>query len=192
MNFIRTDKLAFDPRPQMGRIFVDGFYQWLKHFSKDKEKLTGALSHIFILDCFYTAVQSDEIASITACTDGTTPPIKLDRKTICNSLGLFRGIIAYIMLKKHLMIYRYPFEFPQNTGSIEFVATAIKYRGKGAAAQLLEHVMNIMPYDEYILEVADTNTSAVRLYSKLGFSAFRRAPAPKNSGFNYFMYMRKR
>ena len=47
-----------------------------------------------------------------------------------------------------------------------------------------------MSYNEYILEVVDANTSAIRLYEKLGYVEFARKPAPKKSGFNYFVYMK--
>jgi hypothetical protein len=83
MEYKKANELSFDPRPQMGRIFVVGFYQWLKYFSKDKNKLEQALTHMFILDYFYVAAEDGKIAAITACTDGKTPPIKLDKKTLC-------------------------------------------------------------------------------------------------------------
>jgi ribosomal protein S18 acetylase RimI-like enzyme len=47
-----------------------------------------------------------------------------------------------------------------------------------------------MHYSEYILEVADTNTPAIRLFEKLGYKEFTRKPAPKKSGFSHFVYMK--
>jgi len=89
------------------------------------------------------------------------------------------------------MTHVYPFELSSQTGSIEFVATAPEHRGKGAAFGLLEHVMDAMPYTEYVLEVADTNISAIRLYEKLGFNEFKRITGPRGGSFKYFVYMRK-
>lgn len=191
MDFSRANELSFDPHPQMGRIFVEGFYQWLKYFSKDKEKLSRAMAHIFILDCFYLAVEGDKIAAITACTDGKSPPVKLDKKTLCQTLGFIGGRMAYMMLSKHLVSHPYPFEIMPQTGSIEFVATAPEFRGKGAAFGLIKHLMNAASCSEYVLEVADNNTAAVKLYEKLGFTEFKRTPAPKQGGFEHFLYMRK-
>lgn len=191
MEFLRADELSFDPRPQMGRIFAEGFYQWLKYFTKDKEKLSRAMAHIFILDHFYLAVEGDKIAAITACTDGKSPPVKLDKKILCQTLGFVAGRMAYMMLSKHLVNHPYPFEVMPQTGSIEFVATAPEFRGKGVAYGLIEHIMNAASYREYILEVASNNTSAIRLYEKLSFVEFKREPAPKQGGFEHFLYMRK-
>ena len=90
------------------------------------------------------------------------------------------------------MEHTYPFEFPAETGSIEFVATAVEHRGKGAAFGLIEHIMAITRYKQYILEVADNNTAAIRLYEKLGFKEFKRTPSlHKRAGFDYFLYMKK-
>lgn len=191
MDFLRANELSFDPRPQMGMIFAKGFYQWLKYFTKDKDKLARTLTHMFILDYFYVAVEGNKIAAITACTDGKTPPIKLDKKTMCKMLGFIAGRIAYVMLTKHLVNHKYPFDVFTQTGSIEFVASAAEFRSKGAAHGLITHIIDATPYSEYILEVADNNTPAVRLYEKLGFVEFKRTPAPKGGGFNHLVYMRK-
>jgi ribosomal protein S18 acetylase RimI-like enzyme len=191
MEYFKADKLMFDPRPQMGRIFVEGFYQWLKYFSKDKEKLALALEHIFDLSHFYVAAQGDEVIAVTACTNGKSPPISLDRKVLCKVLGLVSGQMAYTMLNRYLVNHPYPFEVEPQTGSIEFVATAPGHRGKGAAFGLIWHVMEATPYDGYVLEVADNNTPAVQLYKKLGFVEFKKVSAPKKGGFDYLLYMRK-
>jgi ribosomal protein S18 acetylase RimI-like enzyme len=192
MEFVKADQLNFNPRPRMSRIFTEGFYQWLHYFSTDKEQLAQAFEHIFDLSRFFTAVHNNEIAAISACTDGKTPPVQLEKKILRRTLGLIRGSIAYTMLKKHLVEHSYPFELSPRTGSIEFVAAAPEYRGQGAAHGLIAHIMNVMPCTEYVLEVADTNTAAVRLYEKLGFREFKRVqnPAAKNSGFNFFVYMK--
>jgi ribosomal protein S18 acetylase RimI-like enzyme len=70
------------------------------------------------------------------------------------------------------------------------VATAAAHRGKGVSFDLLKYIHETMPYSEYILEVADTNASAIRLYEKLGYVEFTRKPAHKKSGFNDFVYMK--
>jgi ribosomal protein S18 acetylase RimI-like enzyme len=49
-------------------------------------------------------------------------------------------------------------------GLIEFVATSDRYRGQGVATTIINHIINTTPYKEYALEVADTNTNAVKLY----------------------------
>ena len=39
-------------RNEISSIFVDGFYKWIKFFSKDKEVLKKAFAHMFNLDAF--------------------------------------------------------------------------------------------------------------------------------------------
>ena len=188
------NELSFDPRPQMGKIFAEGFYEHgLKHFSKDKGKLARATEHIFVLDGFYAAVEGEEIMAFIGCTDKKPPPIKLDIKILRRELGFFRGSLANWGLNKFSVNHKYPFEMSPQTGSIEFVATATEHRGKGVARGLLSHVMENLPFTEYVLEVVDTNTPAMRLYEKLGFKEFKRTPSlsPKRSGFNYFVYMKR-
>jgi len=63
----------------------------------------------------------------------------------------------------------FPFEKTPHTGSIEFVATAPKRRGKGTAHGLLLYVMEMLPYEEYVLEVVIHNAPAVKLYEKFRF-----------------------
>ncbi|MDR0382293.1 MAG: GNAT family N-acetyltransferase [Oscillospiraceae bacterium] len=193
MRYLPADALDFDAREQISRVFVVGFYQWLKYFTKDVELLTRALAHMFDLSKFQVAVEGGTIAAITACTDGVKPPIRLDKAELRRHLGLVRGLLAYSMLKTNLQEHGYPFEIPPRTGSIEFVATAPEFRGKGVAFALIEHVMKTCGYVEYVLEVADTNTVAIRLYERLGFKEFHRVPEkhPKQSGLNNYVYMKR-
>ena len=190
MDLTRTDKLTYDPRPQLSRIFVEGFYTWLKHFSKDKDKLAKVFAHIFKLEYFYAAHENGTIMAMTACTQGF-PPIELKKDVFVELLGFFRGRFAYFMLKKHMIRNSYPFNLAKTTGSIEFVTTAREHQGKGIARELITFIMEDNPYTSYVLEVADTNAGAVHLYTKLGFKEMMRMKAPKRSGVNFYLYMRK-
>ena len=192
MDYIKANELPFDPRPQMGRIFVEGFYQHgLKHFSKDKVKLAKALEHMFDLDYFQVAVENEEIMALIGCTAKKPPPVRLDKKILVQELGFIRGRFAYFGLNKYLVNHTYPFELSPQAGSIEFVASSPEHRGKGVTFGLLSHVMDSLSYSEYVLEVVDDNTPAIRLYEKLGFSEFHRIPGPRGSGIKHFVYMRR-
>lgn len=130
---VKANKTDLDVRKQMGEIFADGFKQWLGYFSKDKNVIAKAFSHMFMLDQFYVAIRNNEVAGVAACTDGKTFSVKLNNKELRKHLGYFKGIMAGIFLKKE---FEAPYEnFPPNTGSIEFVGTAKKFRGQGIASQ---------------------------------------------------------
>lgn len=184
---IKADQTELDVRAQMGNIFADGFTQWLGYFSKDKNVIAKAFDHMFILDQFYVAVRDEEVAAVAACTDWKSQSVKLNKKELRKHLGFFKGSIAGIALKKE---FEAPYEnLPLHTGSIEFVGTASKFRGQGAASQLIRHIIENTPYEDYVIdEVADTNRPAMRLYEKMGFEEYRRKPMPpkaaKKSGIN--------
>jgi len=191
MEYLKATNLTFDPRMQISALVVDAYYDLIEHFKKDIMKITKALAASLLLEYFYVAVENGEVAAIVACKENKPPPVKLDKKVFVKYLGLIMGNIAYPVINKHMMEHRYPFELPARTGSIEIVATAAKYRGRGIAQDLAEHVMNALPYEDYVLEVVDTNASAIRLYQKMGFREIMRTDAPKRAGFNHFVYMKK-
>ncbi|RBP96061.1 acetyltransferase (GNAT) family protein [Cytobacillus firmus] len=191
MNIIRANEAKGKIRNEMSVIFVDGFYQWLNYFSKDKAKLYRTFAHMFNTEVFYTAAADNHIASIAACTNNT-PAVRLKYSEFRKHLGLIMGSIAYIILKKEFEKKQYPFQISENMGAIEFVATSVNYRGQGVAAELLKSIMDSASYDEYVLEVADTNTNAIKLYEKLGFAEFMRIPQKhsERSGVNHLVYMK--
>ncbi|WP_195575147.1 GNAT family N-acetyltransferase [Paenibacillus sp. 1001270B_150601_E10] len=192
MKIIRASELEHDTKMEISAIFVDGFYQWLTFFSKDKAKLTKAFSHMFNLEVFYVALIDNEIAGITACTDGKVSSVYLERKEFINSLGFLRGTIAYLVLKQQFEKKAYPFEIAAGMGMVEFVAVSIKNRGQGVAAAMMKYIFDHTSYREYALEVADTNTNAVKLYEKMGYTEFMRVKQKnsKQSGVNALVYMK--
>ncbi|MCJ8007207.1 GNAT family N-acetyltransferase [Lederbergia wuyishanensis] len=191
---VNADTVDFDVRKQMSEIFSEGFSQWLVFFSKDKNKIAKAFAHMFVLNQFYVAIaNNNKIAGMTACTDGADRSVRLNKKELRKHLGLFKGSMAGLFLKKE---FEAPFEeFPPNTGSIEFVGTASEFRGQGVASQIIKHIIENTPYIDYVIEeVADTNTSAMNLYNKLGFEEYKRKPLPeiraKKIGINNFLSLK--
>ena len=181
-----------DASIQISQIFVEGFYQWLKFFSKDKEKLINAFKHIFNLDVIYVAVIDDKIAGMTACNDGKEKTIHFNKKELKEYLGFLMGNITYYVLRKEFITKTYPFPITVGMGSIEFVATSTDHRSKGVATSIMKHIFENTSFKDYVLEVADTNTNAVNLYTKLGYKEFMRIKEKhsKQSGINYLVYMK--
>jgi hypothetical protein len=77
---LKADKIDLDVRMQMSGIFAEGFSQWLGYFSKDKNKIAKAFAHMFVLNQFYVAIVNDKVAGMTACTDGKTLSVRLNKK----------------------------------------------------------------------------------------------------------------
>ena len=188
----RADMHETDPRAKISEIFVAGFYQWLRYFSKDRQKLAGALAHMFNLDVFYIGVTDGQIAGIAALSGGDRPAVTLDRKEFRKHLGFIRGSIACKVLKGEFMDKKYPIEHKPGTAYVEMVATSPEFRKKGVAGAIITYFFSLPGYSEYVLEAADTNENAVRLYEKLGFREFSRVEMKhkKQSGINFLLYMK--
>lgn len=176
ISVIRADQAEFDVRGGMSQIFAEGFTQWLGFFSKDTDPIAAAFAHMFLLDQFYVAVSEENVVvGIAACTNGISHSVRLDGKELRKHLGLYKGTLAGIFLKKE---FEAPYiDFPSGAGSIEFIGTSAQYRGKGIATQLVQHILEHTPYQMYLIEeVADTNIPAMKLYHKLGFEIYRSRP----------------
>lgn len=195
LKIIKADRIDkdIDVRNQMAEIFAEGFAQWLVYFSKDKNILAKAFAHMFVLDQFYVAMVDNKVAGMTACTDGNSLSVRLNKNELRKHLGFIKGIMAGIFLKKE---FESPYkDFPPKTGSIEFVGTASEFRGKGVASQMIQHIIQNTPYHDYLIEeVADTNIPAMRLYEKLGFKEYKRKSIPekiaKENGINNLLSLR--
>jgi len=193
---VKANELAGNIRPAMSLIFVEGWYDSLKMLCKNKTKLSRAFEHIFKLENFYVASVDSQIVAFIALSnrEHDRRVVQFDKQTLQKNLGLIRGHLMYSALNKAMITKQYPFEIAKNTGVIEFVATLPEARGKGLARQLIEYGIVENEYQNYILEVADTNRSAISLYEKLGFREFEREKSDypkKYSGFEWYLYMEK-
>ncbi|MFT9847788.1 GNAT family N-acetyltransferase [Aneurinibacillus sp. REN35] len=152
---------------------------------------------MFILHQFYVAIVNGNVVGMTACTDGRSLSVKLNKQELRKHLGFFKGRVAGILLKKEFEAL--PADFPPHTGSIEFVGTAYEFKGQGVASQIIQHIFENTPYNDYVIEeVADTNIPAMKLYKKLGFEEYKRKPLSekmaKKTGINNLVslkYMKK-
>lgn len=190
----KADQLGMDARVQMSRIFAEGFSQWFGYFSKDKEQIARAFAHIFNLEQFYVAVAGDKVAGMAACTDGTSLSVKLNKKELREHLGFYKGSLAHMFLKKE---FETPLANPSPVKcSIEFVGTALEYRGQGVGSLIIRHILEATPYREFLIEeVADTNIPAMRLYEKMGFKEYKRTTIPPKKagkiGINHIVSLKQ-
>jgi ribosomal protein S18 acetylase RimI-like enzyme len=175
-------------REAIVEILIDAFYDTkLSYLSSSKSRLRSAYSGSFIFDFIWVAMLDDEIVgAITLVPFGETSLV-LVKKNIIRSLGIVKGNFV-CFVRKHLL--KLPFQMDSNTGNIEFLATNSKYRGQGIATVLLRHVIENSFFEHYILDVADTNTAAIKLYKKLGFIEFKRKRFLPYSGIGQIVYMK--
>lgn len=187
----RADELGESARAGICAVFVDGFGEYLDYFAKDRTALVEAFAHMLVLDLFYVAMIDGQPAGIAACTDGQQLSVRHDRTILRQRLGFVKGTIADF-------VFRRAFQKPWATttdgvASVEFVATAAEYRGRGVATAVLNHLLALPQYHEYVLEdVADTNAPAIAVYEKLGFREFRRKKVrhTRRTGINYYVSLK--
>ncbi len=188
---IRIRRMAdyeYDVRYEAASVFADGYYKDLSFFTKDREKLITAFMNTLNPDVFYLAEMDGTIAGILACSDNRQRAMHINKTAMINGLGLIMGNMAYYLLNRE---FNTPLTCPEDTAYIECAATSESARGKGVCTALCRYVMEELPYRQFILEVADTNDAAYRLYTKLGFSEFKRKNEkyPKLKGLNQRIYM---
>ena len=185
----RMTDYGHDVRYEVAGVFVDAYYDDLSFFTKNKEKLKTAFKDTFCADIFYLAEMDGIIVGMLACANNKQRAIPADKTGMKKGLGFVMGNLAYYLLKKE---FNTPLTYSEDTAYIESVATSEAAQGKGVCTALFKYVMKELPYRQYILEVADTNQNAYRLYKKLGFVEFERkgVKRPKLKGFNEIIYMK--
>ena len=193
MEYQKSSDLQPNARLEISRIFVEGFYEWFKYFSKDKNKLISAFSDAFVWERFYVAIENGKIVGMAALTNGKEAVVITNKKTLRKHLGIIRGSIAKFFLKKEFEKHSYPFDMCADTDSIEFVAVEKEHRGKNIAGQLMHYIVQNSSKNRFVLEVASSNTPAIRAYEKFGFVEFFTTNlSPKEqkyAGFEKYIYM---
>lgn len=117
--------------------------------------------------------------------------LRFDKHGLCRLIGRLKGRLLYPFLQRE---FHSRIHIGDNEGYIEAVATDPQFRGMGVATGLLNHVMNVTPYEIFSLEVMDTNATAIQLYEKQGFVIYKIKKQRffrKLLGFNARYYMRK-
>ena len=194
MEYQKSSNLQPNTRLEISRLFVEGFYKWLKYFCKDKNKLMAAFSDAFIWEHFYVAIENSKIVGMAALANGKEAVVIPNKKTLRKHLGFIRGSIAKFFLKKEFEEHSYPFDICSDTDSIEYVCVDKDYRGKNIAGQLLEYIIQESSKNHFVLEVASSNAPAIRAYEKFGFvEFFTTSLSPKEqkyAGFEKYIYMK--
>ncbi|GAA4613494.1 GNAT family N-acetyltransferase [Saccharopolyspora hordei] len=187
----RAADLGESYRRPITEVFVDGFGPDFSFFSNDPRTLTDALAHALVLDVFHVALVDGEPGVIAACTDGRQRSLRCDPAELRRHLGPVKGTVAGAVFRRTFTeALPHPVE---GTASLEFVASATRFRGQGVAKALLQHLLALPQYREYLLvEVAGTNEPALRLYEKLGFREYARTKVRHTrwTGIHHYVSLR--
>ena len=192
MAVVDVRKMGDDAEAQRlaAAVFVEGYYKDLSTLCKDKNRLINAFAGGFNADVCYIAAVDGEVVGLAACSNNKGRALQLDLKRMRRGIGFFKGSLAYAFMHKE---FHAPLTgYADNAAYIECVATAPQARGKGVATSIMQFILNKLPYNEYILHVADTNPTAQSIYNKLGFTEFdrKKESLAKIKGVNYQIYMK--
>jgi ribosomal protein S18 acetylase RimI-like enzyme len=169
----RGDVLGEEYRRRITEVYVRSFAADFVAFSRDTGTLADAFEHMLLLDRFYIALVDGEPAGLASLTEGDQTLFAPRWREIRRHLGLVRGLLGYVVIRKWFMAASDAAR--PGLAEIGFVATEPAYRGRGVATALLQHLLALPGYSEYVLEdIKDTNAPALGLYAKLGFTVYKR------------------
>lgn len=185
------DELGEDYRRSITAVLVHGFAEDFAFFSSDPEQLTAAFAHMLILERFVVALVDGEPAAIASVTSGDQECFAPRLPEFRRHLGLLRGTIGYPVVRSQFL--GAPDEARDGLAEIAFVATDPAHQGRGVGTALMQHIISLPGYDEFILrEIKDTNTPALSLYRKFGFTEYQRRPVrfARRAGFGRYLSLR--
>ncbi|GGK93505.1 GNAT family N-acetyltransferase [Nocardia jinanensis] len=188
---VRGDELGEDYRRRVTEVYVRGFAEDFVAFSRDTGKLADAFEHMLLLERFYIALVDGEPAGLASLTEGDQTLFAPRWREIRRHLGPARGLLGYVVIRRWFM-RAYDGARP-GLAEIGFVATEPAYQGHGVATALLRHLLAHPGYREYVLEdIKDTNAPALSVYTKLGFTVYKRRKArfARRAGFSELLSMK--
>ena len=186
----RIRKAESGDRHQIARTIAYSFEKDFSGIAKDMERFAKVLESGVDVNRFIVAEQDDKMVGIIACADCAGRVVTPSRKDCRKHLGFIRGSIAFMVLKEEFL---QPLTYPPTTGCIDIVGVLKESRGKGIAKALLKEAIDMNPkYTEFVLNVTDINTSAIKLYEGFGFVEYERVPYrfAKQAGFKAKIYMK--
>ncbi|GGM53744.1 hypothetical protein GCM10011608_43310 [Micromonospora sonchi] len=187
----RGDELGEGYRRRITEVYVRSFAADFVAFSRDTGKLADAFEHMLLLERFYIALVDGEPAGLASLTEGDQTLFAPRWPEIRRHLGLVRGLLGYAVIRRWFM--RTSDGARPGLAEIGFVATEPVHQGRGVATALLRHLLALPGYREYVLEdIKDTNTPALGLYAKLGFTVYKRRKVrfARRAGFTELVSMK--
>jgi ribosomal protein S18 acetylase RimI-like enzyme len=181
-----------DNSPQLQRqiteIIADAYWEQISRLCDDRNKMIAAMLGAYNAEYFHVAFDGDTAVGVAACCPPGTRAAKVNAEQMRRALGDKLGNIACEIMKTE---FDTPHDFGPDSAYIEFVATAPSAQGRGVASALTKHIIENALYRRLVLEVADTNAAAIKLYRKFGFTEFKRITEQNREeiGLDYRIYM---
>lgn len=153
--------------------FESDFASFVKQFGEDF--VVQFMEKVLVLDRFYVGEVDGELAGTLALTSASHRAVSVNKKELRKSFGRLKTFFLALTFKE----FETALPFPETTGFFEFVAVRKSFRRQGLASQMMSQAIKIASYKDYVLDVKDSNASAIACYQKLGFKEFARKPKPR-------------
>ena len=147
-------------------VFIEGFYNTLQSIAKDKKIIHKLFKKAFDGNMTYAYLQDGVAVGFLGLADYQKRPIKLNKETFIEELGLSSGRRLYkaVSLSMEKIIASDPNEI-----WIDYIATNSKYRSMGIGKKMIEYICNNLNYEYIRLMVLSKNPRAIAFYERMGF-----------------------
>lgn len=176
-------------RNSVALCIAEGFEKDFSVLCKDNQRVADAIAAGLNMERFYVAGMDGDIAGVLAISDRNGRAARVEKASLKKQFGFLKGFIGALVLKEE---FEGQLEYPITTGYIEFVAVRKKFRKQGIATIMLKESMSLAAYQDFVLDVTDINSNAIKCYTNIGFEEFKRIPEKhgKQKGFNEKIFMR--
>lgn len=156
---------------QAAIICYEGFLSQVGWLFGSQQKAITVLEHSFDTEQGVTAQMQGQLVGFIGLKYENRPFFRFERSHFIRELGLLRGLLAFLILNnispaKPLFDEMY----------IAVLVVDASIRGKGIGSLLMQSAFEIAQKNQctaVVLDVANTNPDALRLYERLGFKLVR-------------------
>jgi ribosomal protein S18 acetylase RimI-like enzyme len=156
---------------QAAIICCEGFFSQIEWLFGSKQKAITILEHSFDTELGLTAQIQGQLVGFVGFKYENRPFLQFERSHCIRELGLLRGLLAFLLLNNISAAKPLPDEM-----CIAVLVVDISMRGKGIGSLLMQAAFEIAQQNQcsaVVLDVANTNPDARRLYERLGFELVR-------------------
>ena len=178
-------------KSQVAQVFAKSFEKDFALLANGVDNVAKIFENGVNVSRVLVAEQNGKLVGAIGCGDSSNRPFHVTKKDCKKHLGFLRAFMAFAVFFEEFVK---PFPRPANVGYIDFLGVLEEARGQGIAKALLAKAVEHFPqYDEFILDVTDANTTAIKLYENFGYVEYERIHskwAKYGAGFKEKVWMR--
>ena len=178
-------------KSQVAEVFAKSFKEDFAVLANGVDNVAKIFENGVNVPRILVAEQNGKLVGALGCGDCSNRAFHVTKKDCKKHLGFLRAYLAHAVFSEEFVK---PLPHPANVGYIDFLGVLKEARGQGIAKALLAKVVEHFPqYDEFILDVTDVNTTAIKLYEKAGYVEYKREHskwAKYGAGFKEKVWMR--